>query len=125
MARVHHPHLTPTPHLSFYMHTAQNFKRINRIQLFFSGISSLFIFLRWSKMVCRRSEIMHGKKKMREGKREMGGGLVHKKVKKLQKIIPGGQGLKPDNLLLRTADYILFLRLQINMLQCLSKVYTP
>ncbi|XP_073133676.1 uncharacterized protein [Henckelia pumila] len=44
------------------------------------------------------------------------------KVKKLQKIVPGGQGLKPDRLLLKTAEYILLLRLQINAFQILTKL---
>ncbi|CAK9178891.1 unnamed protein product [Ilex paraguariensis] len=52
-------------------------------------------------------------------------GSVHMKVKKLQKLIPGGYGLKPDRLLLMTADYILHLRLQINVLQALSQIYKP
>ncbi|KAI6686534.1 hypothetical protein NL676_032447 [Syzygium grande] len=48
---------------------------------------------------------------------------VQMKVKKLQKLIPGGRGLQPDRLLLRTADYILHLRSQVNVLQALSKIY--
>ncbi|XP_059656026.1 transcription factor PAR1-like [Cornus florida] len=50
---------------------------------------------------------------------------VRMKVKKLQKLIPGGQGLKPDRLFLRTADYILHLKLQVDVLQALSKIYKP
>ncbi|XP_048136785.1 transcription factor IBH1-like [Rhodamnia argentea] len=45
------------------------------------------------------------------------------KVKKLQKLIPGGRGLQPDRLLSRTADYILHLRSQVDVLQALSKIY--
>ncbi|XP_012092068.1 transcription factor PAR1 [Jatropha curcas] len=52
-------------------------------------------------------------------------GSVRSKVKKLQRLIPGGKGLQPDHLFLRTADYILQLRLQVNVLQALSKIYTP
>ncbi|KAG4202258.1 hypothetical protein ERO13_A05G318400v2 [Gossypium hirsutum] len=48
---------------------------------------------------------------------------VRTKVKKLQRLIPGAKGLKPDRLFLRTADYILQLRLQVNILQALSKIY--
>nr|XP_048318144.1 transcription factor PAR1-like [Ziziphus jujuba var. spinosa] len=44
---------------------------------------------------------------------------VEMKVKKLQMLIPGGKGLKADRLFLRTADYILHLRLQVNVLQAL------
>ncbi|MFQ6640712.1 hypothetical protein Gotur_014852, partial [Gossypium turneri] len=32
---------------------------------------------------------------------------VRTKVKKLQRLIPGAKGLKPDRLFLRTTDYIL------------------
>ncbi|KAI7998748.1 Transcription factor IBH1 [Camellia lanceoleosa] len=52
-------------------------------------------------------------------------GSVQRRVKKLQRLIPGGRGLKPDRLLLRTADYILHLRLQVNVLQTLSDIYKP
>ncbi|OAY49848.1 hypothetical protein MANES_05G088700v8 [Manihot esculenta] len=50
---------------------------------------------------------------------------VRMKMKKLQRLIPGGQGLQPDRLFLKTADYILHLRLQVHVLQALSKIYTP
>ncbi|TYH19583.1 hypothetical protein ES288_A05G362900v1 [Gossypium darwinii] len=50
---------------------------------------------------------------------------VRTKVKKLQRLILGAKGLKPDRLFLRTADYILQLRLQVNILQALSKIYGP
>ncbi|KAJ8773842.1 hypothetical protein K2173_008305 [Erythroxylum novogranatense] len=49
---------------------------------------------------------------------------VQMKVKRLQRLIPGGRGLPPDQLFLRTADYILHLRLQVDVLQALSKIYT-
>ncbi|XWS22566.1 hypothetical protein CRYUN_Cryun29cG0047400 [Craigia yunnanensis] len=52
-----------------------------------------------------------------------GGKSVRMKVKKLQRLIPGGKGLQPDRLFLRTADYILHLRLQVNILLALSKIY--
>ncbi|KAL7171435.1 hypothetical protein ACSBR2_036147 [Camellia fascicularis] len=52
-------------------------------------------------------------------------GSVQRRVKKLQRLIPGGRGLKPDRLLLRTADYILHLRLQVDVLQTLSDIYKP
>ncbi|KAL9421418.1 hypothetical protein AB3S75_038893 [Citrus x aurantiifolia] len=48
---------------------------------------------------------------------------VRMKVRKLQNLIPGGQGLQPDRLFLRTADYIVHLNLQLNVLQALSKIY--
>lgn len=48
---------------------------------------------------------------------------VGRKMKKLQKLIPGGDGLKPDRLFLRTAEHILKLRLQLNALQALTKIF--
>ncbi|KAG5520963.1 hypothetical protein RHGRI_033503 [Rhododendron griersonianum] len=47
---------------------------------------------------------------------------VRRKVKKLQKLIPGGRRLSPDRLFLRTADYILHLRFQVHMLQAVSQI---
>ncbi|XP_021727403.1 uncharacterized protein LOC110694527 [Chenopodium quinoa] len=50
---------------------------------------------------------------------------VLRKVRKLQRVIPGGQRVQQiDHLFLRTADYILHLRLQINLLQTLFKLYS-
>ncbi|AET03159.1 hypothetical protein MtrunA17_Chr8g0364851 [Medicago truncatula] len=48
---------------------------------------------------------------------------VGRKMKKLQRIIPGGDGLKADQLFLRTAEHILQLRLQLNALQALTKIF--
>ncbi|GLT36520.1 hypothetical protein SLA2020_108930 [Shorea laevis] len=59
------------------------------------------------------------------GGRGGGGKSARMKVKKLQRLIPGGKGLEVDQLLLRTADYILHLRLQLNVLQALSKTHQP
>ncbi|PIN24946.1 hypothetical protein CDL12_02334 [Handroanthus impetiginosus] len=59
-------------------------------------------------------------RKRRRNGGEPGNRAVQRKVEKLQKIIPGGGGLKPDRLLMRTADYILLLRMQINVLKYLS-----
>ncbi|KAF5746624.1 hypothetical protein HS088_TW06G00795 [Tripterygium wilfordii] len=39
------------------------------------------------------------------------GMAMRMKVKKLQKLIPGGHGLEANRLLLRTADYIMHLRI--------------
>ncbi|KAK4785000.1 hypothetical protein SAY86_001689 [Trapa natans] len=50
---------------------------------------------------------------------------VQMKVRKLQRLIPGGTGLHPDLLFSRPADYILQLRLQVNVLHALSKIYGP
>ncbi|KAL6294559.1 hypothetical protein ACE6H2_002701 [Prunus campanulata] len=64
----------------------------------------------------------------RQRHRQVGGrggrrSTVQVKVKKLQMLIPGGRGLKADRLFLQTADYILQLRSQVNVLQALSKIY--
>ncbi|KAL8157128.1 hypothetical protein AgCh_002004 [Apium graveolens] len=51
--------------------------------------------------------------------------VVRMKVKKLQKLIPGGKGSSSnDQLFQMTADYILQLRLQLNVLQALSSTAT-
>ncbi|GLT86415.1 hypothetical protein SLE2022_377140 [Rubroshorea leprosula] len=70
---------------------------------------------------------MRLRRKMRKssGGRGGGGKSARMKVKKLQRLIPGGKGLEVDQLLLRTADYILHLRLQLNVLQALSKIHQP
>ncbi|KAI3976296.1 hypothetical protein MKX01_021838 [Papaver californicum] len=51
------------------------------------------------------------------------GGSVRKKVKRLQKIVPGGKGLQPDRLFLQTADYILHLKLKLDLLRALLNLY--
>ncbi|KAF8390375.1 hypothetical protein HHK36_024901 [Tetracentron sinense] len=56
------------------------------------------------------------------GGRRVVRGSVRMKVRRLQRLVPGGRGLQPDRLFLRTADYILHLRLQVNVLQALSKL---
>ncbi|KAG6601364.1 hypothetical protein SDJN03_06597, partial [Cucurbita argyrosperma subsp. sororia] len=64
----------------------------------------------------------------RRGGRHGGGdgsSSVHMKLRKLQRLIPGGRRLKPDRLFLKTADYIMQLRSQVHVLQALSKIYDP
>ncbi|KMT07300.1 hypothetical protein BVRB_6g149290 [Beta vulgaris subsp. vulgaris] len=51
--------------------------------------------------------------------------VVARKVRKLQRIIPGGQRMQVDRLFLQTADYILHMRLQIHLLQTIFKLYSP
>lgn len=58
----------------------------------------------------------------RRSRRQQEGG-VGRKMKKLQRLIPGGGGLKPDRLFHRTAEHILQLRFQINVLQALTKLF--
>ncbi|CAB4295036.1 unnamed protein product [Prunus armeniaca] len=76
----------------------------------------------WMKMKMTR------RRRQRQRQRQVGGrggrrSTVQVKVKKLQMLIPGGRGLTADRLFLQTADYILQLRLQVNALQALSKIY--
>ncbi|CAK8561646.1 unnamed protein product [Lathyrus sativus] len=60
------------------------------------------------------------KMKLRRRRRQT---AVSRKMKKLQQIIPGGDGLKADGLFLRTAEHILQLKLQLNALQVLTKIF--
>ncbi|XP_074301183.1 transcription factor PAR2-like [Silene latifolia] len=74
-----------------------------------------------------RKPISAAKRLMQRRRRSKGRrrGVVEKKVRKLQRIIPGGQEtVHPDRLFDLTANYILHLRLQINLLHALSKVYS-
>ncbi|XP_050374235.1 transcription factor PAR2 [Argentina anserina] len=48
---------------------------------------------------------------------------VRVKVRKLQMLIPGGRGLEAERLFRHTADYIMHLRFQVDVLQALSKIY--
>lgn len=52
-------------------------------------------------------------------------GSVRMKVKKLQRLIPGGRSAEPDRLFLMTADYILHLKSQLSVLRALSQAYKP
>ncbi|RVX18384.1 hypothetical protein CK203_006671 [Vitis vinifera] len=47
------------------------------------------------------------------------------KFQKLQRLVPGGHGLQPDQLFLQTADYILHLKLQVNVLEAILKLHGP
>ncbi|XP_061992705.1 transcription factor IBH1-like [Rosa rugosa] len=71
----------------------------------------------------RRRPSAVGGRRLRVG----GGGrtsrTVRVKVKKLQMLIPGGRGLEAERLFRHTADYIMYLRLQVDVLQALSKIY--
>ncbi|KAK3223279.1 hypothetical protein Dsin_010304 [Dipteronia sinensis] len=75
----------------------------------------------------RRSSCKGGFSKWRTTRRRRRShrGSVRLKVRKLQKLIPGGQGLKADRLFTTTANYILQLRLQLHVLQALSNIYQP
>ncbi|PKA51504.1 hypothetical protein AXF42_Ash002870 [Apostasia shenzhenica] len=50
---------------------------------------------------------------------------VRKKVRELQRLVPGGNDLRrPELLYARAADYILLLRMKVHVLRALSKMYT-
>ncbi|KAL9226317.1 hypothetical protein vseg_002147 [Gypsophila vaccaria] len=51
--------------------------------------------------------------------------VVERKLRRLQRIVPGGHGAHSDRLFVLTAQYILHLRLQLNLLHALSKIYLP
>ncbi|XP_042492957.1 uncharacterized protein LOC122072650 [Macadamia integrifolia] len=85
----------------------------------------------------RRREVVLSNKKMSRRPRRINrrvmissgghrlGSSIRMKVRRLQKLIPGGRGLQPNRLFLRTADYILHLRFQLHVLQALSNLYIP
>lgn len=52
-------------------------------------------------------------------------GSVRKKVTELRRLVPGGRELQAEQLLLRTAEYIFLLRLQVHALRALAKLYMP
>ncbi|XP_038999748.1 uncharacterized protein LOC120125386 [Hibiscus syriacus] len=78
-----------------------------------------------SRMFKQFSEAKYRRMRRRRTAHSGGGRSVRMKVKRLQKLIPGGKGMQPDRLFLRTADYIQHLQLQVHILQALSKVYQP
>ncbi|URE25307.1 hypothetical protein MUK42_15971 [Musa troglodytarum] len=53
------------------------------------------------------------------------GGSLRRKVRELRRLVPGGRQLPAEQLLLHTADYILRLSLQVQLLRALSKLYMP
>ncbi|KAK7252361.1 hypothetical protein RIF29_36247 [Crotalaria pallida] len=65
---------------------------------------------------------MRRRKQRREKGHRREAVIIKRKMKKLQTLIPGGRKMKPDQLYLRTAQHILKLRLQVNLLQALSKL---
>nr|KYP77185.1 hypothetical protein KK1_021459 [Cajanus cajan] len=48
---------------------------------------------------------------------------VERRLKKLRRLVPGTARTNPDRLFLKTAEHILQLRLQLNVLQALSKIF--
>ncbi|PON61080.1 Myc-type, basic helix-loop-helix (bHLH) domain containing protein [Parasponia andersonii] len=63
----------------------------------------------------KRSE----KRRRRKTRRVRLSGRFHR----LQRLVPGGQGLQPDRLMAQTAGYIMHLRLQLSVLDALLKVH--
>ncbi|GMH01629.1 hypothetical protein Nepgr_003468 [Nepenthes gracilis] len=78
-----------------------------------------------SRRGCKAMSLKKLRSRRRRLVRRSSNSSVQKKVKKLQRLIPGGEGMRPDRLFLQTADYILQLRFQLNLLQALSKIYSP
>lgn len=72
--------------------------------------------------LCNQSEdnIMGVKVRRSRGRRRQR--AVQMKVQKLQRIVPGGDGLQPDNLFTQTANYILHLRLQVYALESILRL---
>ncbi|WOK96395.1 hypothetical protein Cni_G05102 [Canna indica] len=59
----------------------------------------------------------------RKGRRQSSRVAVRWRVRTLQRLVPGGRRLQPEQLFSRTADYIFQLRLQVHLLRALSKLY--
>ncbi|GMI74967.1 hypothetical protein HRI_001166000 [Hibiscus trionum] len=77
-------------------------------------------------MGCKKfTKLRYWRRRRRSARGSGGGRSVGTRVKTLQKLIPGGKGMQPDRLFLRTADYILHLQSQVHILQALSKIYQP
>lgn len=89
--------------------------------LFRKDLGLFLLFLTMCSNGCKE----FAKVKCRRRRKQAARGAVEMKMKKLQSLVPGGEGLNPDRLFLRTADYILHLRLQVDVLQTLSKICKP
>ncbi|URE42893.1 hypothetical protein MUK42_13918 [Musa troglodytarum] len=50
---------------------------------------------------------------------------LRRKVRELRRLVPGGRQLPAEQLFLHTANYISRLRLQVQVLRALSKLYMP
>ncbi|KAK7317598.1 hypothetical protein RJT34_01970 [Clitoria ternatea] len=61
------------------------------------------------------AKVRGGRRRRRQGSRV----VVERKMKKLQRMVPGGAGMKPELLFLKTTEHILQLRLQLNILKAL------
>lgn len=73
----------------------------------------------------RKSEMHHSYSRPRnvmgDGHSHQNGSLsVGKRLKKLQRLIPGGRNMEVDVLFQETAEYILSLKMQVHLLQTLS-----
>ncbi|KAG0482262.1 hypothetical protein HPP92_010346 [Vanilla planifolia] len=49
--------------------------------------------------------------------------MVGRKLKELQRLIPGGEDLVTEQLFTKTATYIFHLRMRLHFLRALSKLY--
>nr|XP_043639736.1 transcription factor PAR1-like [Erigeron canadensis] len=78
----------------------------------------------WYRMVTMESyngELKKVKSSLKTGRKtRRNNTTVVRKVEKLQKLVPGGRGLNAARLFDHTANYIMHLKLQVDMLQALS-----
>ncbi|CAN1187583.1 hypothetical protein LINPERHAP2_LOCUS38801 [Linum perenne] len=76
-----------------------------------AGASPLVVSTKTKSRLLRRSAATRRRSAalLRRSRVAGAGGGVGMKVKKLRKLIPGGEGMEADRLLLKTADYILHL----------------
>ncbi|CAL9065427.1 unnamed protein product [Musa banksii] len=67
-----------------------------------------------------------GRRVIRGGRERHAVGVsVRRKVRELQRLVPGGRQLPAAQLFLHTADYIFHLSLKVQVLRALSKFYMP
>ncbi|KAG6507862.1 uncharacterized protein LOC121983144 [Zingiber officinale] len=66
-----------------------------------------------------------GRRGGKGGKGRHGHGIERRRVRELRRLVPGGRRLPEDQLFVRTADYIFRLRLRVEVLTALYKVYMP
>jgi len=91
--------------------------------LVWTNLSYLLVFSSFGTQNCAKLMGCRDMRKVKWGKRRRRQEGVERRMKKLQRLVPGGAGMNPDRLFLKTAEHILQLRIQLNVLQALSKVF--
>ncbi|RWR96157.1 transcription factor PAR1 [Cinnamomum micranthum f. kanehirae] len=71
---------------------------------------------------CNRKDLMESMKKL-DGESEDEKVGVEKRIKALQRLVPGGESLDPERLFEETADYILALEEQVNAMKVLASFF--